>query len=246
MSFVVERATPRHVAMTAPLPSELRALAGDVVRLATTDPGAATRRVRELLAALPQGHHGELAGAVAGDLDDVTLHRLSLFGAGRDLLVALSNCPHDQIGRLSDALYAMRCDAGPPTARHTAPHEPQPHAAPARAPTIVAAGSGRIVRAVGNAVRAVGEALLEDAQALGQAVADVGKGIVRCACAVGCGIANAARRAWLAVSFENKHDEQRAPAMDETGIASRNDGHIPEAVPVNDTAHKVKASEGAG
>jgi hypothetical protein len=79
----------------------------EISRLATGDAVAATQRVRELMTSLPEAYHGELAAGVAGRLDDATLHALSQGGDGRELLVVLASRAHDQIGRLSDALYAV-------------------------------------------------------------------------------------------------------------------------------------------
>ena len=104
-------ATNRERSNGSELP-DLQRLADEISRLAPGDAVAATQRVRELMASLPEAYHGELAAGVAGRLDDATLHALSQGGDGRDLLVVLASRAHDQIGRLTDALYSVPRRAG--------------------------------------------------------------------------------------------------------------------------------------
>ena len=92
---------------TSFLPPDIRQLANDIARLVTSDPGAAAQFVRDLMPSLPDASNRELASSVTAGLDDHALHGLSQTPPGRDLLNVLGTHPHDQLGRIRDALFSV-------------------------------------------------------------------------------------------------------------------------------------------
>ncbi|HEY6514385.1 MAG TPA: DUF4157 domain-containing protein [Burkholderiaceae bacterium] len=107
MTFAIAQATTNNGVATTFLPPDLRQLVNDVARLVTSDPGAAAQLVRELMPSLPDASNRELASSVTAGLDDHALHGLSQTPPGRDLLNVLGSHPHDQLGRIRDALYSV-------------------------------------------------------------------------------------------------------------------------------------------
>src|SRR5262245_48993737 len=106
MTFAITQSTPNGGLATDLLPPDVQQLANEVAQLVTSDPGAAAQLLRDLTSSLPQSFVGQLASSVTSGLDDPALQTLSQTTAGRDLLVALTSQPHDQLGRLSDALFS--------------------------------------------------------------------------------------------------------------------------------------------
>src|SRR5262245_54311188 len=107
MTFAISQATSNNGVQTPFFTPDLQQLIHDVARMVTSDPGGAAQFVRDLMPSLPDASNRELASSVTAKLDDPTLRGLSQTPPGRDLLNVLGTHPHEQLGRIRDALFSV-------------------------------------------------------------------------------------------------------------------------------------------